>query len=129
MGNRNAALKRYYRSIHRCLPSSHKLKVKILAEIEGNINAFLQENPDADFAAIEARFGAPRQIAYAYVDELGTPELLKKLQIRKKILTITISTIAVVLVLWLGVVAWAAVKEHNHANGSVTQSDVINGTP
>lgn len=129
MGNRNAALKRYYRSIRSCLPSSHKLKAKVLAEIESNINAYLLEDPSADIAAIKARFGAPEQIAVAYVDELGTPELLKKLQMRKKILTIIISAIAIVLILWLGVVGWAAIQECNHANGTVTQSDVINGTP
>lgn len=129
MGNRNAALKRYYRSIRSCLPSSHKLKAKVLAEIESNINAYLLEDPSADIAAIKARFGAPEQIAVAYIDELGTPELLKKLQMRKKILTIIISTIAIILILWLGVVGWAAIKEYDHSSGSVTHSNAVKDTP
>ncbi len=129
MGNRNAALKRYYRKIRNCLPSSHKLKVKVLAEIESNINAYLLENPSTDITAIEARFGAPEQIAVAYVDELGTPELLKKLQMRKKILTIIISAVAIILILWLGVVSWAAIKEYDHSSGSATHSGAIDITP
>ena len=129
LSNRNAALKRYYRSIRNCLPSSHKLKAKVLAEIDSNINEYLRENPCADIASIEARFGAPEQIAIAYVDELGTPELLKKFQIRKRILTIVISAIAIILILWLGVVGWAALKELDHSNNTFTNNGVIEITP
>ena len=129
MDNRNIALKRYYRSIRNHLPSSHKLKAKVLAEIENNINEYLRENPSADIASIEARFGAPELIAIAYVDELGTPELLKKFQIRKKILTIIISAVAIILILWLGVVGWSAIREHNDSNNTVTDSGIIEITP
>lgn len=127
--NRNVALKRYYRSIRNHLPSSHRLKAKVLAEIECNINAYLLEDPSADITSIEARFGSPEQIAVAYVDELGTPELLKKFQIRKRILTIVISAIVIILILWLGVVGWAAIREHNDSNNTVTDSGIIEITP
>ena len=129
MDNRKIALKRYYRSIRNCLPSSHKLKAKVLAEIENNINEYLRENPSADIASIEARFGTPEQIAIAYVGELGTPELLKKFQIRKRILTIIISAVAIILILWLGVVGWSAIREHNDSNNTVTDSGIIEITP
>ncbi len=129
LGNRNVALKRYYRSIHKCLPSSRKLKAKVLAETESNINAYLLEEPSADIASIEARFGSPEQIAVAYVDELGTPELLKKFQIRKRILAIVISAIAVILILWLSVVGWAVLKELDHSNNTFTNNGVIEITP
>ncbi len=125
MGNRNVALKRYYRSIRNCLPSSHKLKAKVLAEIESNINAYLLENPSADIASIEARFGAPKQIAASYIDELETPELLKKFHIRKRILTIIISAVAIILVLWLGVVGWSAITEYYDSNGDITDSGIV----
>jgi len=125
LGNRNVALKRYYRSIRNCLPSSHKLKAKVLAEIESNINAYLLENPSADIASIEARFGAPKQIAASYIDELETPELLKKFHIRKRILTIIISAVAIILVLWLGVVGWSAITEYYDSNGDITDSGIV----
>lgn len=129
MGNRNAALKRYYRKICNCLPSSHKLKVKVLAEIESNINAYLIENPSADIAAIEARFGTPEQISSAYIDELGTSVLLRKLQFRKKFLAIVVSTVTIMLVLWLIALGWASIREYKHSNGSATHSSAIEVTP
>lgn len=129
VGNRNIALKRYYRSIRNHLPSSHKLKAKVLAEIENNINEYLRENPSADIASIEARFGAPEQIAIAYVYELGTPELLKKFQIRKRILTIIISAVAIILILWLGVVSWSAITEYYDSNGDITDSGIVEISP
>lgn len=127
--NRNVALKRYYRSIRNCLPSSRKLKAKVLAEIDSNINEYLRENPYADFASIEARFGAPEQIAIAYVDELETPELLKKFQIRKRILTIIIGAVAIILILWLGVVSWSAITEYYDSNGDITDSGIVEISP
>ena len=127
--NRNVALKRYYRSIRNCLPSSRKLKAKVLAEIDSNINEYLRENPYADIASIEARFGAPEQIAIAYVDELETPELLKKFQIRKRILTIIIGAVAIILILWLGVVSWSAITEYYDSNGDITDSGIVEISP
>lgn len=129
MDNRNVALKRYYRSIRNRLPSSHKLKAKVLAEIENNINAYLLENPSADIASIEARFGAPEQIVASYVDELETPELLKKLAIRKRVLTIVISTVAIILILWAATVGWAIIKESDYSNGTFTNTGVVEITP
>lgn len=129
VGNRNIALKRYYRSIRNHLPSSHKLKAKVLAEIECNINAYLLENPSADLASIEARFGAPEQIATSYVDELGTPELLKKLAIRKRIFTIIISTAVIILIVWAAAIGWAIIKEYNYSNGTFTNTDIVEITP
>lgn len=129
IGNRDIALKRYYRNIRRCLPSSRKLKTQILAEIESNIVAYLYENPTADLPTIEARFGAPEQIASAYVDELGTPELLKKLQIRKNVITIISGIMAVILVIWVAAVAWAIKNESHESEGYLSPSQAIEITP
>ena len=125
MRNLDTNLKHYYRSIRQHLPCSRKLKVRIISEIESNILAYLEENPNADFAAIEARFGAPNRIASAYVDELGAPELLKKLQIRRRILTVVIGAVAFCLLLWVTVVIWGIVKEINFSNGTLIPSDIV----
>ena len=125
VGNRNITLKRYYRSIRNHLPSSRKLKAKVLAEIECNINAYLLENPSADITSIIARFGAPEQIAVAYVDELATPELLQKLRIRKWVIGSIASVLAIVLLVWFGVVGWAIIREINNTGGTFNEQEPI----
>lgn len=100
MGNRDSALRRYYRTVYKYLPCSRKLKHKILCEIKGNITAYLVENPDADYSQIESHFGTPRSIAAAYVDDMNTEELIHALHIRKKVVTAIVSTLLTVVLLW-----------------------------
>lgn len=100
MGNRDSALRRYYRTVYVYLPCSRKLKKKILYEIKGNITAYLEENPDADYSQIESHFGTPRSIAAAYVDDMNTEELIHALHIRKKIVTCIVSILLTSVLLW-----------------------------
>ena len=125
----DAALKRYYRSVRCCLPSSRKLKAKILSEIQSNVTAYLHENPDADFVAVEARFGAPEQIAYAYIDELETPELLHRLHIRKWVIRVTIGVTAIILLIWLAAISWAVIREYYHSDGTIINTGSVEITP
>ena len=61
------ALRQYYREIRSYLPCSRKHKDRILNEIRTNILQYLEENPEVDFAGIQAHFGSPKTIAAAYV--------------------------------------------------------------
>ena len=73
-GNRTA--RRYLREAKSWLPCSGKQKRDILARIENVVNDYVDQNPDADYSEIMNRFGTPRQIAAAYVDDMDTEELL-----------------------------------------------------
>lgn len=54
-----ALLKHYYREIKSYLPCSRKEKKRILKEIRGNVDSFLEDHPEADFEAIQTHFGTP----------------------------------------------------------------------
>lgn len=82
----DAQLKKYYRAIKLEMLCPGDTKARICKDIENDIQAYLQEHPDADFAAVEEHFGSPKQICAAYVEEMATPELMKKLKIRKRII-------------------------------------------
>lgn len=82
-----AALKRYYCTIRSFLPCSQKLKKRILDEIQNSVNGYLKDHPEANISEIEARFGEPKNIAAAYVDDMNTPELLHTLRVRRRIIT------------------------------------------
>ena len=81
-------LRRYYWQIRRWLPCGHKQKNRCIRELSESINTFLQQESNADFQTVLARFGSPLQIASAYVDEMDTEKLLKRLQIRRRIVAI-----------------------------------------
>ena len=79
MGNLDAALKQYYRNIRSELPCSWGQRNRILRQIRESVDNYLEENPDADFAAIEAHFGNAQTIASSYIDVQDAPELLRKM--------------------------------------------------
>ena len=109
--NINRQIHRYCRQIRSWLPCPAKEKNAILAQIKINIADYQNQNPDADFAAIAAHFGTPQSIASSCVDLMDTGELLRRLRIRRRITAIILILAAIILVTWLGSVAWAIYDE------------------
>lgn len=52
-------LKKYYRQISSWLPCGGKLKKEIMARLRSTVEAYLLENPTADFDALQVHFGTP----------------------------------------------------------------------
>lgn len=119
MNSRNSMLRHYYQTIRSYLPCSGKLKKQILMEIRANISHYLEEFPEAEFPQIETRFGTPQSIAAAYVEDMNTQELLHALRIRRKITTILITAVLVVLAMWGTVVSAAYIDAHQGTNGYI----------
>ena len=91
---------RYYWQVKSFLPCSRKLKKRCICDLKADIEEFLEQNPQADFAAVQTRLGSPRQIAAAFVDEADTEALLRRLRIRRWVVTaIFVVTIAALIVL------------------------------
>lgn len=124
MGNLDAALKQYYRNIRSELACSWGQRNRILRQIRESVDNYLEENPDADFAAIEAHFGNAQTIASSYIDVQDAPELLRKMRIKKRVIAIIAGAMAVVLLIWGAAVIWAIVDTESRNDGYM---DVIVG--
>ena len=83
-------LRRYYWQISRRISCPACRKRQIMENIRSGVNDFLQENPDADIAAIMQHFGTPEQIAGSYLSEMDPKELQKSLNVRKRIITLVL---------------------------------------
>lgn len=117
MGNLDTALKRYYRNIRKDLPCSYKMKKKIMQQIQESVDQFLEQNPDADFDAVQLHFGEPQTIALSYIEDQDAPELLRKLRIKKKIIAVVVGVIVAILVIWGIAVVWAVIDSADTNNG------------
>lgn len=122
---RENALGAYCRAVKGWLPCDAKQKRRILEKIRLDVTGYLEESPDADIAAIQARFGTPQTIASAYVDDMDTAKLLHSLRVRKRIITIVAAAMAVILLTWAGVVTWAVVDEINSKDAVIVESITI----
>lgn len=118
-------LNNYFREIRSYLPCSTKLKKSILSRLEETVNSYLHDNPDADFAQLEAHFGTPRQIADSYISELSVTEISEKLQIRKRILITVGAVCAAIFAIWLIVVGIAMINEWNSAGGQIIEGEAV----
>lgn len=119
-------LKSYYREISAWLPCGGRLKREIMCRIRSNVVAYLAENPDANMEEIEYRFGAPKEIAAAYVSDLDAGELLAALRVRRRIVAAVLAAVMFVVVSWGGCVLWA-VHEANKTYGGHTEDAIIEG--
>ena len=120
-------LKKYCRAVRRNLPCSGKLKQKIVAEIDMSIRAYMEENPTADYAEIERRFGSPRQITSAYLDEMDHQVLARELKIKNRIVKIVAAALIAALLMFgitLGIVVYED-YDTDHGYIVVTMGDTI----
>ena len=110
MGSNDPALKRYIRSINRALPCHGKMKRHIISQIRNSIEDYIQADPEADFAAVQAHFGTKQEIVAGYVAYEDTSVLMQKISIKKKVLMIVAGAVAIALLVWAGVVTKAAIE-------------------
>lgn len=93
-------LKNYYRQVSTWLPCSGRQKKRIMDNIAHTVEGYLAEHPEADFAALQAHFGTPQQIASTFVDEMDTDELLNALKLRKRMIQIACACVIAVVAIW-----------------------------
>lgn len=121
----NEDLKKYYRNIRRCLPCGNKLKRQIMDSIKTQVNSYLDESPSVDFTSVQQHFGTPQQIAAAYIDEMTSSEILKKIKVKKAVITITCAAVAVIVFIWLSAVSTALTNAFIQSDGYYDVSTVI----
>lgn len=126
MGSNDPAFKQYIRSISHALPCSGKMKRQIISQIRDSIVDYLQENPSADFAAVQAHFGTKQEIVSSYVNYEDTSVLLRKMSIKKKVLVIVAGVMTAMLLLWLGSVSWIMIDAQKTNRGHIVETTEMN---
>ena len=113
----NRELTWYYRNILRLLPGTTKQKKQIMKMIWQSVSAYIKEKPQATIQEVQAHFGTPQQIAAAYLDEMSTSEVIKKIQTRKTVTSIICAAVALALLMWGISLAFAMIDEKDSADG------------
>lgn len=68
----NRAARRYLRAVRTLLPTG-RMKRQLMAQLSVSMQSFLEKQPQADAAALQAQFGAPQDIAASYGKVWGPP--------------------------------------------------------
>lgn len=126
MPKSDKALEQYFREVRSLLPCSRKQKDGILARFRASVDDYLADYPEADIIQIREHFGAPEDIAAAYVESEGTAEILAALRLRKRVMTVVATVMAIILISWGAVVTWAvySVKDTNGGELIVIKTEI-----
>lgn len=117
------AAKQYLRQVKAWLPCSGKSRAFILQQINDSLAAYREENPQADFAQIQAHFGDAHSVAAAYVGQMGMPQLLKNLRLKRRVFKAVLAAALAALLLWTSAVGWAAWWAYDDFNGDIIITD------
>ena len=117
MNLKDRQLKNYFSNISTLLPCSGGMKRNLLSGLKTQIAAYLEENPNADMETVQDRFGTPQQIVGAALEEMPTPEVLRKIRIRKRILLILGAALLAALLIWLGAAVVAVILDYGRGGG------------
>ena len=120
MDHRN--VRRYLRSVWKLLPGKIKEKRTVICQVRDNLMQFMEEEPFADYETIVARFGTPKQIASAYLDEMDTAELMKSLRVKRRILGAGTLGVALGLLICLITAALVYVEGVKDVTGTIETS-------
>lgn len=111
----NWYIRRYVRAVSTFLPCSGKRKKPWLADLRAQAESYVAEGGDA--AALEQRFGTPQQMAFSYVDEMPTADLLAELHIRRHLVVVTTIALAAALAILAAALVWQQYTLHKDLSG------------
>ena len=111
----NWYIRRYVRAVSGFLPCSGKRKKPWLADLRAQAESYVAEGGDA--AALEQRFGTPQQMAFSYVDEMPTADLLAELHIRRRLVAVTVMALAAALAILAAALVWQQYTLHKDLSG------------
>lgn len=111
----NWYIRRYVRAVSGFLPCSVKRKKPWLADLRAQAESYVAEGGDA--AALEQRFGTPQQMAFSYVDEMPTADLLAELHIRRRLVAVTVIALAAALAILAAALVWQQYTLHKDLSG------------
>lgn len=114
---RNAVGRQYIADVRSLLPWVDKGRRRLLSDLRSDVECFLQENPQADRAALDARFGTPQQIVTGYLEMMDLDQFRRAMRLRKVILWTAGILVAFILITWLSVVVGEIIYVNTLHNG------------
>lgn len=106
-------VKKYLRKIKRLLPACRKDKSDIINMIKDNLEIKTADNSSKDISEIIEEFGAPSDVAAAYIEQMGTAQIIERFAFRKKIVMAVLFLVIGILFIWGIYVTAIFIDAHN----------------
>lgn len=117
----NDTLKQYLLEVKRLLPCSSNEKKRCIVELEADVSALLENNPNATLEDLYSAIGSPQSIAESFMARIDPKQLSHKLSVKRKIAISVIAIIAFLAVVVSAVAISVANDVHDIKNGYFTE--------
>lgn len=115
----------YLKSVGKHLKGPRREKERFLLGLRGDIESFIEQNPNVSYASIEANFGSPKALAQEFANSLDTHVMERFLYMRKRFFVFvgTIVIVAASIIACLLVVDY--IKLRGLANGYYIETIIL----
>lgn len=108
----------YMQEIKRNLVCDNKQRKKFLSSFSDNMDEYLNNNPDADFAQLQKDLGTPEEIANAFLENASASNVKKRISFVKWIIAgVAVVVLAIILTLVIEIA-----DAHKQHSGSGTET-------
>lgn len=122
----NVDIQQYLQRVKKEVRQSGDGDLEYFKVFEQEVESFLEENPQADFAAVERYFGSPNAIAADYLESLPDEKLQEKLRLRRRIfrvIRVVVVAVAIVIALLAGIYVFDYYQfNHGYTEYAVSES-------
>jgi len=100
--------KQYLNQIEKSLICKGAQRKQFLNSFEDNMDEYLRDNPDADFAQLEKDMGTPQEIANAFLENEDASKIKKRMNFKKWI----IAAIIIIILMVATMIVLALIDAH-----------------
>ncbi len=115
--------KQYLNQIEKSLICKGNQRKQFLNSFEDNMDEYLRDNPDADFAQLQKDMGTPQEIANAFLENEDASKIKKRMNFKKWI----IAAIIIIILMVATMIVLALIDAHkaHRSESTLTVTEII----
>lgn len=121
--------KKYIQEIKRNLVCNNEQRKKFLASFSDNMDEYLNDNPDADFAQLQKDLGTPEEIANAFLENASASNVKKRMSFVKWIIASVVVIVLSVIVTLVIEIINAHIQNGGYGTETITIEEIITDNP
>ena len=119
----------YMQEIKRNLVCDNKQRKKFLSSFSDNMDEYLNNNPDADFAQLQKDLGTPEEIANAFLENASASNVKKRISFVKWIILGVVVALAVYITSIITTLIDAHKEYDGYFTNVITDSEATTNNP
>lgn len=115
------SIRRYCRQVGRCLPCPRADRKEFLYDFDRQLRRYAADHPGCTGKDLRAHFGKPKEVAAAYLAGMELPQVLKALNVRRRIAGVILAGILIAFAIYSPILIISCLHHH----GLIDEGNII----